>query len=48
MNPKWLENKILEILQEVQDIKHIMKAVNMSQPPANKNIKIQSQMVQAI
>ena len=34
MNPKWLENKILEILQEVQDIKHIMKAVNMSQPPA--------------
>ena len=34
MNPNWLENKILEILQEVQDIKHIMKAVNMSQPPA--------------
>ena len=33
MNPKWLENKILEILQEVQDIKHIMKAVSMSQPP---------------
>ena len=33
MNPKWLENKILEILQEVQDIKHSMKAVSMSQPP---------------
>ena len=38
MNPKWLENKILEILQEVQDIKHIMKAVSMSQPPA-KSVK---------
>ena len=43
MNPKWLENKILEILQEVQEIKNIMKAVNKTQPqakpaqePANK------------
>ena len=34
MNPKWLENKILEMAQDIKDLKHIMKTVSMStQPP---------------
>jgi len=36
MNPKWLENKILEMVQDIKDIKdlkHIIKAVSMSTPP---------------
>lgn len=37
LNPKWLENKILEILQEVKDLKEIMKAVNS--PPPKKETK---------
>jgi hypothetical protein len=35
MNPRWLEDRILEILQEVQDLKEIMKAVN-SPPPVKE------------
>jgi len=27
MNPRWLEDRILEILQEVKDLKEIVKAV---------------------
>jgi len=33
MNQKWLENKILEMAQDIKDLKHIMKAVSMSTPP---------------
>jgi hypothetical protein len=36
MNPKWLENKILEMVQDIKDIKHIMKAVSMSTPPVKE------------
>ena len=31
MNPKWLENRILEMAQDIKDLKEIMKAV--STPP---------------
>ena len=31
MNPKWLENKLLETAQDIKDLKEIMKVV--SQPP---------------
>ena len=30
MNPKWLENKILEMAQDIKDLKEIMKAVTIS------------------
>ena len=33
MNPKFFENKILEMAQDIKDLKHIMKAVSMSSPP---------------
>ena len=33
MNPKWLENKLMEMAQDIKDLKHIMKAVSMSSPP---------------
>ena len=33
MNPKWLENKILEMAQDIKDLKEIMMAVSMSTPP---------------
>ena len=33
MNPIWLENKILEMAQDLKDLKAIMKAVNQSPPP---------------
>ena len=33
MNPKFLENKILEMAQDIKDLKEIMKAVSMSTPP---------------
>ena len=33
MNPKWLENIILEMAQDIKDLKEIMKAVSMSTPP---------------
>ena len=32
-NPKWLENRILEMAQDIKDLKEIMKAVSMSTPP---------------
>jgi len=28
MNPKWFENKILEMAQDIKDLKEIMKIVN--------------------
>ena len=28
MNPKWLENKILEMAQDLKDLKEIMKIVS--------------------
>lgn len=34
MNPKWLENKLLEMAQDIKDLKEIMKAV--SSPPPTK------------
>ena len=37
MNPKWLENKILEMAQDIKDLKEIMKAV--SPPPSTKKTK---------
>ena len=36
MNPKWLENKIIEMAENIQDIKHIMKAVSLQTPPPPK------------
>ena len=33
MNPKWFENKILEMAEDIKDLKEIMKAVSMSTPP---------------
>lgn len=27
MNPKWLENKIIEMAQDIKDLKEIIKAV---------------------
>ena len=33
MNPKFLENKILEMAQDIKDLKEIMKAVSSSPPP---------------
>jgi hypothetical protein len=27
LNPKWLEDRILEILQEIKDLKEVVKAV---------------------
>jgi hypothetical protein len=33
MNPKWFENKILEMAEDIKDIKEIMKMVNNSPPP---------------
>jgi hypothetical protein len=33
MNPKWLENKLIEMAQDIKDLKEIMKAVSMSTPP---------------
>ena len=36
MNPKWLENKILEMAQDIKDLKEIMKAVS---PPPKKKTK---------
>tara|TARA_R110001592_G_scaffold144083_1_gene367092 strand:+ start:345 stop:500 length:156 start_codon:yes stop_codon:yes gene_type:complete len=33
MNPKWLENKILEMAQDIKDLKEIMKAVSAPPPP---------------
>ena len=36
MNPKWLENKILEMAQDLKDLKVIMKAVNQSPPPVKE------------
>jgi len=36
MNPKWLENKILEMAQDIKDLKEIMKAVS---PPPSKETK---------
>jgi len=37
MNPKWLENKILEMAQDIKDLKEIMRAVSMSTPPPKEN-----------
>jgi hypothetical protein len=28
MNPRWLEDRILEILQEVKDLKAIMRTID--------------------
>tara|TARA_B100000497_G_scaffold100261_1_gene113647 strand:+ start:317 stop:475 length:159 start_codon:yes stop_codon:yes gene_type:complete len=36
MNPRWLENKILEMAQDIKDLKEIMKAVSSSPPPAKE------------
>ena len=36
MNPKWFENKILEMAQDIKDLKEIMKAVS---PPLKKKTK---------
>ena len=36
MNPKWFENKILEMAQDIKDLKDIMKAVS---PPPRKETK---------
>ena len=36
MNPRWLENKILEMAQDIKDLKEIMKAV--STPPQKETI----------
>jgi len=36
MNPKWFENKILEMAQDIKDLKDIMKAVS---PPPKKKTK---------
>tara|TARA_R110000765_G_scaffold103661_1_gene193127 strand:- start:10 stop:168 length:159 start_codon:yes stop_codon:yes gene_type:complete len=33
MNPKWFENKILEMAEDIKDIKEIMKIVSNSPPP---------------
>ena len=33
MNPKWLENKLMEMAQDIKDLKEIMKAVSGSPPP---------------
>jgi hypothetical protein len=35
MNPRWLENKILEMAQDIKDLKAIMKTVN-SPPPVKE------------
>jgi len=37
MNPKWLENKILEMSRDIKDLKEIMKAVTT--PPPLKESK---------
>ncbi len=36
MNPKWLENKLLEMAQDSKDLKEIMKAVSSSPPPVKE------------
>ncbi len=33
MNPRWLENKILEMAQDIKDLKEIMKAVSSNPLP---------------
>ncbi len=33
MNPKWFENKILEMAEDIKDLKEIMKAVSPATPP---------------
>ena len=33
MNPKWFENKILEMAEDIKDIKEIMKIESKSPPP---------------
>jgi hypothetical protein len=33
MNPKWFENKILEMAQDIKDLKEIMKVVSLATPP---------------
>jgi len=33
MNPKWLENKLMEMAQDIKDLKEIMKAVSSSPLP---------------
>jgi hypothetical protein len=39
MNPKWFENKILEMAQDIKDLKEIMKAVSLATPPPKKETK---------
>jgi hypothetical protein len=36
MNPKWLENKLLEMAQDIKDLKEIMKAVTSTPPPTKE------------
>jgi len=37
MNPRWLEDRIMEILEEIKDLKEIVKAVpKESKYPINK------------
>jgi hypothetical protein len=36
MNPKWFENKILEMAQDIKDLKEIMKAVTSPPPPTKE------------
>jgi hypothetical protein len=36
MNPKWLENKILEMMKDIKDLKEIMRAVNKDKLEPNK------------
>ena len=38
MNPKWFENKILEMAEDIKDIKEIMKIVS-KRPPPTKEMK---------
>ena len=33
MNPRWLENKLMEMAQDIKDLKEIMKAVSNNEPP---------------
>ena len=45
MNPRWLENKILEMAQDIKDLNAIMKTFNSPPPkketkyPINKHIE---------
>jgi hypothetical protein len=39
MNPKWFENKILEMAQDIKDLKEIMKVVSLAASPLVKETK---------